>query len=78
MSDVLITAPPGGDYDKAPALRVIVWVEATVGTAVLLLRLFTRTKIVNNLGWDDFWMVVTWVDSLSPTSLNNRSITNTR
>ena len=71
MSDVLVTPPPGGDFDKAPALLAIVWTEAVVGTAVLALRLFTRIKIVNNLGWDDFWMVITWVTS--PTCFSSSS-----
>ena len=61
MSAVTTTPPPDGNRDHSRTLLAVIWVEASLGTIVLIARLATRVFIADNLGWDDFWMVATWV-----------------
>jgi hypothetical protein len=43
--------------DKGPGLLAVTWIEASIGLLLLGARLYTRTKIVRNVGLDDWTMV---------------------
>ena len=61
MTDVTTQPPADGDRDHYRMLLAVIWVEASIGAIVMVARLATRTFIARNLGWEDFWMVITWV-----------------
>ena len=42
-------------------LLAVIWTEASLGAIVMIARIFTKSYIACNLGWDDFWMIMTWV-----------------
>ena len=54
-------APPGGDQNKAPMLRTVISVELSITAMIILMRFYTRIKIVRNPGWDDWIMLATFV-----------------
>ncbi|KAL4874554.1 hypothetical protein BJY04DRAFT_225864 [Aspergillus karnatakaensis] len=46
---------------KGPMLVGILWMETFLCLVILLLRFYTRTRILRNAGWDDLLLVITWV-----------------
>ena len=55
------TPPAGGDQDKAPMLRTVIGIELFITALVIVLRLYTRLRIVRNAGKDDWIMLATFV-----------------
>ena len=51
MSD--LNPPPDGDVDKGLMLKAITWSECGVALALVLARIFTRTRLIKQWGWDD-------------------------
>jgi hypothetical protein len=50
-----VSLPPR--VDKGPGLLTVTWIETSIGLLLLGARLYTRAKIVRNVGWDDWTMV---------------------
>ena len=46
---------------KGPTLVGVLWMETILCIFILGLRLYTRTMIRRNLGWDDLLLVITAV-----------------
>ena len=63
MSD-LTSPPPGGDQNKAPMLAAVMWSEATIAIVVVILRMYTRARLVRKVGWDDWIMLFTLVRAI--------------
>lgn len=49
--------PPPPQVNKGPGILAVTWVETSIGLLVLGARLYTRARIVRNVGWDD-WCIV--------------------
>lgn len=47
--------------DKGPTLVGVLWLEVFLCLVVLGLRVYTRTVIRRNMGWDDLLLLTTWV-----------------
>ncbi|KAJ5106125.1 hypothetical protein N7456_002800 [Penicillium angulare] len=47
--------------EKGPMLVGVLWVEVFICMVVLGLRLYTRTMIRRNIGWDDLLLLIAWV-----------------
>lgn len=56
------TPPSGGDQNEAPLLRAIIGTELSVCTLVIAARLYTRLRLVRNVGTDDWIMFATYVE----------------
>ncbi|MCJ1458983.1 hypothetical protein MMC28_009360 [Mycoblastus sanguinarius] len=55
-------APPaGGDRDMGSTINAVNWTFTMVALAAVCARLFGRIKLSRNLGWDDFWIMVSMV-----------------
>ena len=50
--------PPGGDRNRGWLLMAIVIIFNTTGTFLVLARLYLRSHIKKNLGFDDFFIVI--------------------
>jgi len=61
--EALSCPPPGGDSNDGPKILVLTWIECSIALVFVCARLFTRIKLVCNLGWDDWTMAFTWVSS---------------
>ncbi|KAJ5782941.1 hypothetical protein N7457_004715 [Penicillium paradoxum] len=46
---------------KGPTLVAVLWIETLFCLIVLALRIYTRTVVRGNTGWDDWLLVVTWL-----------------
>ncbi|KAL4928050.1 uncharacterized protein BDV17DRAFT_298785 [Aspergillus undulatus] len=46
---------------KGPTLVGVLWMETFLCLVVLLLRFYTRARILHNPGWDDLLLVITWI-----------------
>ena len=56
-----LTAPPGGDRNRAAELNAFAWTWFSLSTAVVAARLYSRFKLTRNFWYDDFFIVLTWV-----------------
>ncbi|KAF2234782.1 hypothetical protein EV356DRAFT_532582 [Viridothelium virens] len=59
--------PP--NLNKGPGILAVSWIEAGVGLVVLSARIYTRSRIVRNMGWDDWTMVFATILALVTTIL---------
>lgn len=50
--------------NKGPMINAVVWIGAGVALLLVLLRLFTRAKIVGKVGLDDYVMVFAMVSQV--------------
>jgi len=44
------------NYTLVPTIEGVIWTLASLAIVIVLLRLYTRVKIVQKLGWDDGFM----------------------
>ena len=56
-----LTAPPGGDQDRATELNAFAWTWFSLSTVFVAARLYSRLALTGNFWYDDFFMVLTWV-----------------
>jgi hypothetical protein len=54
--------PP--QVNKGPGLIAVTWIEASIGLLLLAARLYTRARIVRNVGWDDWIMIFATVSRM--------------
>ncbi|KAI9849433.1 MAG: hypothetical protein M1837_004053 [Sclerophora amabilis] len=64
-----LSPPPGGDVDKSPLLKAVLWTEASIAVLVMGVRLYARTTHVRAFASDDAVMIITLVLSLVGTAL---------
>ena len=57
----LLSAPSGGDQDRAIELNAFAWTLFSLSTVAVAARLYSRLTITRNFWYDDFSIVVTWV-----------------
>ena len=53
--------PP--DVNKGSGILISSWIEAAIGLVAVALRMYTRSKTIRNVGWDDWTMVLAMVSS---------------
>jgi len=53
------------DTNKSLGILVVGWLECAIGTILLVGRIYSRTKMQNTLGSDDWTMMIAWVGSLT-------------
>jgi hypothetical protein len=66
MPPPVLTAPPGGDVNRGPALLAILWVTAGLALFFVLSRLYVRLAIIKWHGMDDYLIITSMVRSLRP------------
>ncbi len=55
--------PPGGDQNRGPELLAITWTFTALALIVVIVKIYTRFKIVHETGLDDFLIFVSTVRS---------------
>ena len=58
-----LSEPSGGDQNKGPVFSAVVVTFCALACVSVLLRLFVRVGMIHSVGWDDFWIWLTLVDS---------------
>lgn len=57
----ILTAPQGGDHDRASELNAYAWIGLSLSTLFVAARVYSRLRLTRNFWYDDFSIVVTWV-----------------
>jgi len=55
--------------DYRETLNIVGWILTSFSTTVIVLRLYTRTR-VTELGWDDWLMLLGWVSGVRKYSIS--------
>lgn len=71
MADFPQLRPADGDQDRAATLLAVVISTTLLSTATVLLRVYTRIKVIRNLGWDDYTIIVAQVTRLLFSSIRS-------
>ena len=58
-----LSAPPGGDQNRATELNVIAWTLWSLSTVVVAARVYSRLTLTRNFWYDDFFIVLSWVQN---------------
>lgn len=53
--------PPGGDQNRGPTINLVVWIFTGISLACVTARMYGRVFLTRNVGWDDFWIVLSMV-----------------
>ena len=56
-----VSPPPGGPQNLGPTIDAVNWAFTLVATAAVGARIYAKTKLTHNIGWDDFWILVSIV-----------------
>ncbi|KAL5365186.1 Alpha/Beta hydrolase protein [Aspergillus floccosus] len=59
--------------DKGPTLLVVIWTLTALTTLMVAVRLFIRTKIIRNLGLDDWLIAFSMVSATAHDHINTQS-----
>lgn len=68
MKKQTFTRPPNGDVDQGWAILSVCWAFVAAALGSTILRVWIRTRLTRNLGWDDGIMVIAMV-SIDPASI---------
>lgn len=61
MKQYQFSQPSDGDRSQGWALLAVCWAFATAALATTVLRVWVRTRLTRNLGWDDYYMIIAMV-----------------
>lgn len=64
MKEVIYTLPPSGDQDQGHRYIAAAWIFVMTALLSTAIRILVRARLTRNLGWDDFWIVVTMISNL--------------
>ncbi|KAL8830282.1 MAG: hypothetical protein Q9191_001515 [Dirinaria sp. TL-2023a] len=64
VKEVIYTLPPNGDQDHGPGFLAACWVFAMAALISTIVRILVRSRLTRNLGWDDYWMILTEITTL--------------
>ena len=67
MSSSLSPSPEGGDEDIGYKLVAVAVATISIASVIVAIRLYVRIKIARAVGWDDWFMLLSLVDSVNPT-----------
>ncbi|KAJ4368604.1 hypothetical protein N0V86_009511 [Didymella sp. IMI 355093] len=62
----------GKPSDYGPILNGVMWLQVTISSLFIALRIYTRYYIIRSLGWDDYMMVInlaTFIAFIATTSI---------
>ena len=59
-----VPVPPDGDRNFGPNILAMTWVECSIALLLVVFRYYTRQKVIKNVGWDDYMIFGTMVQSL--------------
>ena len=51
--------------DQGPNILALSWTECSLAILVVSARMYTRSRIVRNVGWDDWTMLFAMVSDIS-------------
>lgn len=71
MADFSDLPPAEGDQDRRATLLAVVISTTLLSTATVLLRVYTRVKVIHKLGWDDYTVITAQVMRLLLASIRN-------
>lgn len=63
--------PTDGDDDRRATILAVVISMTLLSTATIILRVYTRIKVIHNLGWDDYTIVIAQVIRLRSELIRN-------
>ena len=61
MKQYQFSQPSDGDRSQGWALLAVCWAFVTAALATTILRVWVRTRLTRNLGWDDYYMIIAMV-----------------
>ena len=61
MKQYQFSQPPDGDRSQGWALLAVCWAFVTAALTTTVLRVWVRTRLTRNLGWDDSYMIIAMV-----------------
>lgn len=61
MKEYQFSRPPDGDRSQGWALLAVCWAFVAAALATTILRVWVRTRLTRNLGWDDYYMIIAMV-----------------
>ena len=64
VKGVVYTLPPNGDQNQGPRFLAACYVFAVAALISTITRIAVRSRLTRNLGWDDYWMMITMVTTL--------------
>lgn len=56
-----LTAPPGGDRNRATELNAVAWTWFSLSTVFVAARVYSRLKLTRNFWYNDHFIVLSWV-----------------
>lgn len=56
-----MSPPPGGDHDRGPDMYGTIIPISILSTSFVLARVYARIKLIQNVGWDDYTIVLAQV-----------------
>lgn len=72
---LLLSAPPGGDQNRATELNAISWTLFSFSTVFVAARVYSRLILTRNFWYDDFFIVLTWVQNQPHNTLRQARLT---
>ena len=64
VKEVIYTLPPNGDQDQGPGFLAACWIFAMAALISTVVRILVRSRLTRNIGWDDYWMIITEITTL--------------
>ncbi|KAI5459432.1 hypothetical protein BGZ63DRAFT_361102 [Mariannaea sp. PMI_226] len=46
---------------RGPTVNAVLWTETVLAGIFVLLRVYTRKVVLSSFGWDDFFLIITWI-----------------
>ncbi|KAL8829800.1 MAG: hypothetical protein Q9191_001803 [Dirinaria sp. TL-2023a] len=66
--------PAGGDQNAGRTINAVNWTFTTIAILAVTGRIIGRLALTHNIGWDDFWILVSLLFSISYTAIESVSI----
>ena len=54
---------------RGPTVNAALWTETALALILVMMRIYTRVKILRSFGWDDGLLILTWVCLLPKTGI---------
>ena len=73
-----LSAPPGGDQNRATELNAFTWTLFSLSTVFVAARVYSRLRLTRNFWYDDFFIVLNWVRNQSNNAFQEYQLTSHR
>ena len=64
VKEVIYTLPPHGDEDQGQRYIGAAWTLVIIALITTVVRVLVRSRLTHNMGWDDYWMIITMIINL--------------